>query len=334
MSTRISKNVVEIRTSRCHECYLCGAQGSELYAGLSDRIFSVPGLWNFKRCSNTLCGLIWLDPMPLQEDIALAYQFYYTHNSKLDTDLFTLVYRSLRGAVLGTMGFSGIRTRYLGKQTPGKLLEIGCGTGDYLALMRTLGWTVEGVEIDPVACQRARQIYDLDVYEGEVVSKDYSMNSIDAIVMNHVIEHVFDPVRLLKECYRITKPGGRVIVITPNAVSWGHNKFQMNWRGLEPPRHIHLFSQNTMKKCAELAGFTKVIATTTPANAEYFFRDSLDIYRYNNQNVGINHKNSRRTEIMRKGIRNLRALLQQINEFRQWKRDASVGEEVVMICHK
>jgi ubiquinone/menaquinone biosynthesis C-methylase UbiE len=221
-----------------------------------------------------------------------------------------------------------IRTSYLGEQVPGKLLENGCGSGDHLVIMRMLGWTVEGVEIDPVACQRARKLHSLTVHEGTLESMGYPENSFDAILMHHVIEHVFDPVALLKECHRIIKPDGPVVVITPNTESWGYKKFQESWRGFEPPRHIYIFSPKTMKKCADLACYEKVTVTTTPANANAIFSGSMNIK--NKKLHGMRHDNQRFKQ--EKII--LWSLFLQLIEHLLWKRNASIGEEVVMICRK
>jgi 2-polyprenyl-3-methyl-5-hydroxy-6-metoxy-1,4-benzoquinol methylase len=278
--------------------------------------------------------------MPMEEDIALAYQGYYTHQGEDATrNLGKSLYQLLRGAVSRVTGLINeqrmIHTRYLGDQIPGKLLEIGCGSGDYMKNMKSLGWIVEGVEIDPVACRYARDVNLLTVHEGTVESAACPDNCFDAIVMYHVIEHIYDPVGLLKECHRIVKPGGRVIVITPNIESWGCSKFQENWRGLEPPRHIHIFSPRTMNKTAKLAGLQAVSVTTTPANADYMIAASINlmnlntliwrnIYEVNKSNFGF----------LKQIVRNAKSLIYQLREYRLWKKDPNVGEEVVLICQK
>src|SRR5260370_24130228 len=69
----------EIRSRPCKSCYICGTGGDPLYQYLEDRYWGAPGQWSLKKCRNDSCGLVWLDPMPVQEDIARAYQDYYTH---------------------------------------------------------------------------------------------------------------------------------------------------------------------------------------------------------------------------------------------------------------
>src|SRR5262249_20209517 len=63
-------------------CYLCGTEGYELYRGLRDRLFGAPGSWDLRRCPNSKCGLIWLDPMPTETDIHRLYATYYTHQPR------------------------------------------------------------------------------------------------------------------------------------------------------------------------------------------------------------------------------------------------------------
>lgn len=329
-----------IRTGSCEKCELCGSRGKELYTGQTDRLYGAPGEWNLKRCTNADCGLVWLDPRPVEEDIALAYRRYYTHQSEVGgvtrRHVVGPAYQLLRGILARVTGLineqKAIRTRYIGDQLPGKLLEIGCGSGDYIALMRTLGWDVEGVETDPIACQCAREANALSVHEGTLASADYAVDSFDAIVMNHVIEHVHDPVALLKECYRIVKPGGHVVVVTPNIESWGHGKFRENWRGLEPPRHIHIFSPTTIELAARLAGFYRMKIRTTPANADIIIGASMDLKA--SVKSGANMDKMRYLNFFQKVVRQSTLILHQYREYQLWKSNANIGEEAVLICQK
>lgn len=332
----IASNQV-IRTRASQTCKLCGTQGNILYEGLTDQLFGAPGVWSFRQCPNANCGLVWLDPMPIEADIAFAYRRYYTHKSdRAKSNIVSKTYRSLLNFWEGMTGQSDERNamqlRYLGDRLPGNLLEIGCGAGDYIATMRTLGWTVEGVDFDPVACQCARDMNALTVHEGTLESAEYEDNRFDAIVMNHVVEHVFDPVALFKESRRILKPNGLVVVVTPNIDSWGHGKFRDCWRGLEPPRHIHIFSPKTIKSAAKLAGFRNAAITTTSANADYIIGASMDLVR--GKSSSLPPHDMGRTSIFARICRRVKALAYQYREYRLWKKDANLGEEVVLICQK
>jgi len=135
------------------------------------------------------------------------------------------------------------------------LLDVGCGSGQFLLGMRERGWHVVGVEPDPVAAAAARR-NDLDVHDGLLVDAEFEDDSFDAIVLSHVIEHVHDPIALLQECGRILRPGGVLVMMTPNLNSVGHRRFGADWRGLEPPRHLHVFSVESLASCVRRVGLT------------------------------------------------------------------------------
>jgi 2-polyprenyl-3-methyl-5-hydroxy-6-metoxy-1,4-benzoquinol methylase len=326
-----------IRANSCNICKLCGEKGKKIYEALTDHLFNAPGVWNLTQCKNEHCGLVWLDPMPLEEDISIAYQNYYTHQSEVVIkDIGKILSQLVRKTVSITTGLfneqTAIDTRYLDNNVTGNLLEIGCGAGDYLNKMKNLGWTVQGVEIDPVACQYAQEVNLIKVHQGTVESAAYPDNFFDAIVTYHVIEHVHDFVGMLKECHRIIKPKGKVVIITPNINSWAHHKFKENWRGLEPPRHLYLFSQETIKTAANLADFPTITVKTTPATADRIIRASMDLA--NAVKSDMNGENKKNPTVFDKVFRNIKALFYQHQEYQLWKKDPTIGEEIVLICQK
>lgn len=277
----------QIRSRLCPNCFLCGAEGELLYEGLKDRLFGAPGIWNFKRCPNPACGLLWLDPMPLKEDISKAYANYYTHvdllpneskrsKRKFLTWTLHLVYDFLLRVTSVQSERERLASMYLADVPPARVLDIGCGDGSRLARLRTLGWDVQGQEMDPKAASQAHQTYGVRVCLGPLDKAGFADGEFDAVVMNHVIEHIHDPVRMLAECNRLLRKGGTLIAVTPNAESYGHRRFGPCWRGLEPPRHVHLFSQRTLREIARSAGFSRIDTWTTPASAEVLANGSLD----------------------------------------------------------
>lgn len=322
----------EIRASNTPQCYLCGTKGIKLYTDLADRLFGAPGIWNLKQCPNQNCGLVWLDPMPLPDEIGLAYKNYYTHqeigqgHSKKLSQLMMDGLRQVLAIVSGLNGMKQDRQyQYLGSQTSGKLLDVGCGAGDYLNLMRTRGWDVEGIDFDVEAAKNASERFGVKVYSGELEDMDYPDRCFDAITMNHLIEHVFQPVKLLQECRRILKPNGCLVIITPNSSSMGHLKFTKDWRGLEPPRHLHIFSSPSLKLLATKAGFKDVDVFTTAANAEGVFRGALSIRK-------AGHYNTRKNDSSLNVFERLEAIFMQFKEALRIKSFPEIGEEVVMIC--
>ena len=141
--------------------------------------------------------------------------------------------------------------------------------------MRSLGWDVYGQDVDPSAVTYARAKFGLEAHLGQLEDMPFAENSFDCVTLNHVIEHAHDPVALLKECRRLLKVGGLLVIVTPNASSFAHRHFGPFWRGLEPPRHIHIFSPRTLSTTAVKAGFTVSCSSTTAANARTFGHASL-----------------------------------------------------------
>lgn len=328
-----------MRTVWRKECYLCGTFGSELYGNLSDKLYGVPGTWYLYECRNKECGLIWLNPVPLEEDIWIAYEQYFTHEDHGSRrTVLSHIYEMLRTCIEYGTGLHReklvVDSCYLNEQKPGKLLEVGCGAGDYLARMQSLGWEVEGVEIDSAARRLAQRKHDLLVREGGLERRNYCEDTFDAVVLNHVIEHVFDPVSLLKECRRVMKQSGRAIVLTPNAKGRGHGIFKRDWTGLDPPRHIFVFSPRTLNMTANAAGFTRTTITTTAANAGFFFRSTLNSREYGSQYMEGDSVDRTARDSWGNGIRHARALLSQVMEFHSLKENPGIGEEIAMICEK
>ena len=246
-----------VRVEPRPSCLLCGKKGLPLYKDLTDRLFSAPGAWSLSQCPDHDCGLIWLDPMPVKEDLGKLYADYYTHEEQpalaSKKNFFDHFFVFLHFLILGRR-LKKYVCMYLDKEKPGRLLEVGCGNGDRLRHMRSLGWDAIGIEIDPAAQRLAEKKSGCKVYSEDLETIQFQDHSFDAVIMSHVIEHVDDPVGLLKECLRILKPGGKFVATTPNALSLGHRFFKSDWRGLEPPRHLYIFSTSSIQKMLALLG--------------------------------------------------------------------------------
>jgi SAM-dependent methyltransferase len=172
---------------------------------------------------------------------------------------------------LSVMGLNG--------EERGKLLDVGCGNGQFLAEMRDLGWEVFGVEPDRDAVKIARECFGLCVHEGLLEENTFPDNTFQAITMNHVIEHLVDPIRTLKECNRMLKSDGKLIIRTPNIKSFGLWKFGQAWLHLDPPRHLYLFSPLTLKRFVEGAGLKVFELRTSARYANWMWVNSYLIQR-------------------------------------------------------
>lgn len=337
-------------------CLMCGAFGGMLYDGLKDRPFDTPGLWNLRKCPNRECGLLWLDPMPTPGDIWKAYRSYYTHpgnsEAQVKQDLARLVFRRtmarLRRAYLNRRygccsgrRISDVFLVWLAYLMPwrrsewdmsvmflpclqrGRLLDVGAGAGHLLVGMRELGWEVEGVDVDPGALENTKA-KGLKVSLGPLEDLHYPDDYFDAISMSHVIEHVHDPARLLKECHRILRPGGRLSLVTPNAQSLCHRVFGSSWFALEPPRHLHIFTRNTMRILLTKSGFSAANVFTTIRDADALFVASRSIRRSGRFRM---HSRQPRSE-------KIAGRLSQVLEWALLKVAPCVGEELSATARK
>ena len=212
---------------------------------------------------------------------------------------------------------------YLPAKDSGRLLDVGCGSGQRLKLMHDMGWCVEGVDFDPAAVNNAKS-KGLQVRLGKLETQKYPDNHFDAITMNHLIEHVHHPLGLLHECYRILKPGGWLVVVAPNCESWGHKIFERNWIGLDPPRHLYVFSMMTLKKLVDSASF-KVAFIQSSVSSDYIFSASYALSK--NEIIQNGHvKLGLLKSFMAKFVTFLQSIILLAKP--------NIGEEVVLIAEK
>ncbi|HLZ53602.1 MAG TPA: class I SAM-dependent methyltransferase [Verrucomicrobiae bacterium] len=285
-------------------CPVCESRRRQLaHAELHDGIFRcAPGRWNFYRCED--CGSGWLDPRPTSATISLAYSRYYTHAKAGGTNphsaswwrRFRIAQRNsylnanygydLKPTAWSPIFLSNTRRRRFDAFTgylrfPGagaRVLDIGCGNGTFLWQMRSLGWEVCGVEPDPQSAAHA-QSAGLDVRVGYLPEQSLPEASFDAITAFHVIEHLHDPVGTLRCGFKLLKPGGHIMLATPNLDSWGYRRYGPAWLGLDPPRHLVLFTENSLRQTLEGYGFAVARPRYPCLTAREFFKKSLIVQR-------------------------------------------------------
>jgi 2-polyprenyl-3-methyl-5-hydroxy-6-metoxy-1,4-benzoquinol methylase len=169
-----------------------------------------------------------------------------------------------------------LETFLVEERPPGRLLELGCGGGDRLARMLEMGWDAVGVELDPVAAERARSKHQVEVRVGDVEDVGFEPGQFDAVVSNHVIEHLPDPIRTMSAIVPLMRPGGVFVAVTPNVQSLGHRWFGRHWYGLDVPRHLTLFSEKSIRNAATKAGLEVEAAWGTACRAEQVFTRSAE----------------------------------------------------------
>lgn len=147
---------------------------------------------------------------------------------------------------------SGIKeiTSYIERLNPGKLLDIGCGLGWMLSSL-SQDWDKFGIEISRFASNYASKF--ANIHNGTL--EDFKESGFDVIVMNHVIEHLEDPIAAIKKIRSLLKPSGIFIIGTPDFDSGAARRYGSNFRLLHDPTHISLFSCDSMHRCLRENGF-------------------------------------------------------------------------------
>ncbi|MBS4067304.1 MAG: methyltransferase domain-containing protein [Sulfurimonas sp.] len=270
-------------------CPICGSAGKLYYRNMKDRLnLYNTGRYTYYKCKNGSCGVLWIYPVPNETDMELIYRNYYTNvpsspSRVRDTDRSELPKKfaaEILKLINKLLKIHRKRNSYylhgLDKVKPGKLLEVGCGSGDRLVKLCKLGWEVTGQEIDGNVWAALRE-KNITVIEGTLESNKLDANQFDAILLSHVIEHVRNPIELLSECYRLLKPGGNIYLSTPNLGSLTHFLLKKYWLGLDAPRHLIVYTQNALTDIIRSSGYKDVNSTTISLNTELFAMHSIDI---------------------------------------------------------
>jgi 2-polyprenyl-3-methyl-5-hydroxy-6-metoxy-1,4-benzoquinol methylase len=244
-----SEAVPESQTS----CPGCGEplRGRVLLRG-RDRLLGAPGEFAVLACET--CGLACTEPRLRPEQFAAYYpQTYYEDAA----GGFGGPVERLRLEAVVRYG----PYRPLARRTPGRLLDVGCGSGELALTFAGRGWRVAGVEPSPGAAARAAEC-GLEMHCGTLDDAPWSGPTFDAIVFNHSLEHVPDPLASLTQAAALLRDGGIVAVGVPNFGCRQRRLFGERWFQLDLPRHLQHFDARTLAGLMERAGLGPVAQTT------------------------------------------------------------------------
>jgi len=197
------------------------------------------------------CQLVFVTPVPSRDAIEETYQDEYYDAWKVQDAARRKIWTRRLQAL----------SRVAGR--PGRILDVGCGEATFLRLAQQAGWQVTGTELSEAA---VRQAPELDLYRGEVWEAGLSADTFDVVTSWHVIEHASDPKRMVTELFRILRPGGCLVLATPNLHDYVFRLGYFAGRGRGPTlyeddeRELHLFhfSTGTLSKLVQSVGFTDV----------------------------------------------------------------------------
>lgn len=244
-------------------CALCGGGKATLLENES-RIVGARRPAAVVRCGG--CGLVRIDPPPTAESLARLYR-----EDSLVRDYEARCGRAYVSGDLDAAPFAVERLAALERLRggPGRLLDVGAARGVFLALARSRGWTVSGVELSGEGVRIARERFGLDLLQSTLEDAAFTDASFDVAHLSHVLEHLADPLRGLQEVRRVLRPGGVVALEVPN--EFGDLLGSVREALLRRPRavyavpspHLFFFTPATLRRLVARAGF-RVLLMRTP----------------------------------------------------------------------
>jgi len=243
-----------------------------------DRMTRKGGIFRVVRCQH--CQLAFTSPRPAQQSMGLFYPDDYHSYAGHEPGMRPrrLTRRRLEHAVLrrnfgypaqptdaktavmaaiGKARIRGSRHRefWIPFRQPGRMLDFGCGAGDFMKRMREFGWNVEGIDVSAAMADRLRDSAGFHVHLGTLPHPDIHPESFDAITMWHSLEHVHSPRSVLKAAQEALRRGGILALSVPNFASWSRRHFHHHWIELDLPRHLTHFEPATLQAMVEAEGF-------------------------------------------------------------------------------
>lgn len=241
--------------SACPGCGAASERPAVLLDG-HDRLTGAPG--HFEVLSCPACGLAFTHPRLAPEDFATYYpESYSAYEPNLSGR------RSL-GQRVGDLQRRAIARfgpyRRVWKRPPGRLLDVGCGTGELAAVFKGRGWSVAGIEPSAAAAEHARAL-GVEAVAGTLADAPWGEGEFDAILFNHSLEHIDEPARAVEEAARLLRPGGLLAIAVPNFGSWHRRLFGSAWFQLDLPRHLQHFDRGSLATLVQSAGLRPVETT-------------------------------------------------------------------------
>ena len=228
-------------------CPICDSKNHQTWRIVRDRFETIPDQeFTIVHCCD--CGFRFLNPRPDSDSIRMFYEsegYDPFLSTKSKFSLSDQVYKMVRR-------FSLWRKRLLLEDfiRSGRLLDVGCGTGEFLLYMKQFQWHIAGVE----KAENAREYVASHGIHISPDLEDAPQGPFDAITLWHVIEHLHDLNSAVQKLRDLLKSGGYLVLAMPNVDSYDAKKYQTNWVALDTPRHLYHFTQKDTIKLVERDG--------------------------------------------------------------------------------
>jgi cation diffusion facilitator CzcD-associated flavoprotein CzcO/SAM-dependent methyltransferase len=264
------RDSLELVAVRCSVCD--GARSKLIATGYDFEYRTAPDLFRAFQCGE--CRSVFLNPRPDVSEFTRIYPSSY-HSLAFSEENFSFVHK-----IRSRLEANRLLRYCDGIPDDARILDVGCGDGFHLRLLRRFGkesWRLEGVDIDSRAVDVAAKD-GLTIHQGTLEHMDLPENHYDVVYTLQTIEHVADPFAMLTAIRRVLKPGGRLVIVTDNVGSIDFRLFSKRyWGGYHFPRHWNLFTREALERLAIRAGLeTERIETiVSPVNWVYSIHNWL-----------------------------------------------------------
>lgn len=243
-------------------CPVCGANSGETVSQCIDH--SVTGeTFGIVRCK--LCGYAQTFPLPNELTIGKYYETddYISHsetNSGIVNKLYLLIRR------FNVRAKSNLVKKIACRRD--NLLDVGCGTGFFLARCKKQGWNVTGVEQSATARKKAEELINAPIYSS-IYNPAVTEKTFDVITLWHVFEHLFDINKSFEQLKSMLNPHGVLVIALPNLLSKDAKTYGNSWAAFDVPRHLSHFSPLSIRLLAEKHSMTVKKAVPMKFDAYY-----------------------------------------------------------------
>ncbi len=241
------------------ECPLCGSQDHRLYLETQDWFLTMEA-FSIQECN--ACAFLFTNPIP--EEMGSYYQSedYLSHNASKKGLLSTL-YRIIRLIALKKK-YHQVKKHATGKN----LLDIGCGTGEFLNYCQIQGMNTKGIEPGKQAREFAKKQYNLEI-DDEPALDNLPAGQYDVITLWHVLEHVPNLHQRMKTITSLIKDQGIIILALPNPQSFDAEKYEKFWAAYDTPRHLYHFRKKNIETLAQQHNLKLLETVPMPFDAYY-----------------------------------------------------------------
>jgi 2-polyprenyl-3-methyl-5-hydroxy-6-metoxy-1,4-benzoquinol methylase len=279
-------------------CNLCDNDNATFLFKAKDRLHGIEGEFSYVQCNG--CGLIYMNPQVVPEDIGKLYPTDYgphchvTGTSNRSGVMYWLGKHLMNMAKIKKAVYNSLSRE-------SKVLDVGCGQGAVLNDIRMdTGCQVYGVDISENAAKSAKKLYGIDVFQGDIADAPWPDSYFDLITGWQYLEHLNSPHQTIEKMARLLKDTGWLVLATPNFDSLNSKCFKSKWYPLDCPRHLCLWTPKTIIALMLKHGLdvVDIVHDATPWGLTH----SLRYFFYDNSANAKNHDRVFDTRLMRTAL--------------------------------